>query len=89
MHKNEIQKFQGTDGIRRETRRSNIPECQGLTPQKVFLEKSWITEQFMELYAYSYVKNLPKKRKIKNIVVGWDPRDSSGIFIDAVLKGIR
>ena len=89
MNKTEMQRLQGTDGIRRETRRSHIPECKGLTPQKIFLEKSWITEQFMELYAYSHVKNLPEKRKIKNVVVGWDPRDPSGIFIDAVLKGIR
>ena len=89
MNKNKIQKLQGTDGIRRESRRSDSSECKGLTPQKIFLEKSWITEQFMELYAYSHVKNLPKKRKIKNVVVGWDPRDPSGVFIDAVLKGVR
>ena len=89
MNKNEIQKLQGTDGIRRETRRSHNSECKGLTPQKIFLDKSWITEQFMELYAYSHVKNLPKKRKIKTVVVGWDPRDPSGIFIDAALKGVR
>ena len=59
MNKNKIQKLQGTDGIRRETRRSNDSESKGLTPQKIFLDKSWITEQFMELYAYSHVKNLP------------------------------
>ena len=40
------QRLQGTDGIRRETKRSHISDCKGLTPQQVFLEKSWITEQF-------------------------------------------
>ncbi|MED5354105.1 MAG: hypothetical protein VX429_06770, partial [Nitrospinota bacterium] len=49
---------QGTDGIRRETRQSNITECKDLTPQQVFLEKGWINEQFMELYSYSHIKNL-------------------------------
>ena len=83
------QRMQGTDGIRRETRKSTIAECKGLTPQQVFLEKGWINEQFMELYVYSHIKNLPKKRSIKDIVLGWDPRDPSGVFVDAVIKGIR
>ncbi|MBT5471615.1 MAG: hypothetical protein HOK41_13515 [Nitrospina sp.] len=83
------QRLQGTDGIRRETKRSNIPDCKGLTPQQVFLEKSWITEQFMELYAYSHIKNLSKPKSAKKVVVGWDPRDPSGVFIDAVIKGVR
>lgn len=87
MNKPGKQRLQGTDGIRRETKRSHIPECRGLTPQQVFLEKSWITEQFMELYVYSHIKNLSKTKT--NIVVGWDPRDPSGIFIEAVIKGIR
>jgi phosphoglucosamine mutase len=83
------QRLQGTDGIRRETKLSNNPECKGLTPQQVFLEKGWITERFMELYAYSHIKNLPGSKTPKNVVVGWDPRDPSGIFIEAVIKGIR
>ena len=83
------QRLQGTDGIRRETKRSHISDCKGLTPQQVFLEKSWITEQFMELYAYSCTKNLPKIKTTKNIVVGWDPRDPSGVFVNAVIKGVR
>jgi phosphoglucosamine mutase len=89
MNKPGTQRLQGTDGIRRETKLSNNPECKGLTPQQVFLEKGWITEQFMELYAYSHIKNLPGSKTPKNVVVGWDPRDPSGIFIEAVIKGIR
>ncbi|MEK9627400.1 MAG: hypothetical protein VW455_00110 [Nitrospinota bacterium] len=89
MDKPESKRLQGTDGIRRETKRSDSPECKGLTPQQVFLEKSWITEQFMELYAYCHIKNLSKSNAVKNVVVGWDPRDPSGVFIDAVINGIR
>ncbi len=89
MNKPGTQRLQGTDGIRRETKLSNNPECKGLTPQQVFLEKGWITEQFMELYSYSHIKNLPGSKTPKNVVVGWDPRDPSGIFIEAVIKGIR
>ena len=89
MNKPGTLRLQGTDGIRRETKLSNNSECQGLTPQQVFLEKSWITEQFMELYAYSHIKNLPGSKTPKNVVVGWDPRDPSEIFIEAVIKGIR
>ena len=44
------QRLQGTDGIRRETRKFNTAECKNLTPQQVFLEKGWINEQIMELY---------------------------------------
>jgi phosphomannomutase len=89
MNKPGTQRLQGTDGIRRETKLSNNPDCKGFTPQQVFLEKGWITEQFMELYAYSHIKNLPGSKFPKNVVVGWDPRDPSGIFIEAVIKGIR
>lgn len=89
MNKPGTQRLQGTDGIRRETKFASNSECKGLTPQQVFLEKGWITEQFMELYAYSHIKNLPGPKNQKNVVVGWDPRDPSGIFIEAVIKGIR
>jgi phosphoglucosamine mutase len=89
MNKPGTQRLQGTDGIRRETKVSSSPDCKGLTPQQVFVEKGWITEQFMELYAYSHIKNLPGSRTLKSVVVGWDPRDPSGVFIDAVIKGVR
>ena len=89
MNKPGKQRLQGTDGIRRETKLSSNPECKGLTPQQVFIEKGWITEQFMELYSYSHIKNLPGPKTPKNVVVGWDPRDPSGIFIEAIIKGIR
>lgn len=85
-------RLQGTDGVRREIKLANDIECSRKTPQQVFLEKGWITEEFMELYAYCYVKNQPQKKttpKTRTIVIGWDPRDPSGIFTDAVVRGVR
>ena len=86
-------RLQGTDGIRREIKVAKDSECRGLTPLQTFLEKSWITEEFMELYVYYYVKNQLKKKpalsKNRTFVIGWDPRDSSGIFTDAVVRGVR
>jgi phosphoglucosamine mutase len=86
-------RLQGTDGVRREIKSAKASECRGQTPQKVFLEKGWITEEFMELYAYCYVKNQPQNKptssKKKAIVIGWDPRDPSGFFTEAVVRGVR
>ena len=84
-------RLQGTDGVRREIKPAKDSECRGQTPIQVFLEKGWITEEFMELYAYCYVKNQPQKKPAKNltIVIGWDPRDPSGIFTEAVVRGVR
>jgi phosphoglucosamine mutase len=86
-------RLQGTDGVRREIRLAKDSGYGKQTPQQVFLEKGWITEEFMELYAYCYVKNQVKKKSTKykshNIVIGWDPRDSSGVFTEAVVRGVR
>ena len=84
-------RLQGTDGVRREIKSAKDSECKGKTPIQVFLEKGWITEEFMELYSYCYVKNQPKKKPAKNltIVIGWDPRDPSGVFTEAVVRGVR
>jgi phosphomannomutase len=85
-------RLQGTDGIRREVRPSSSKEFSGLTPQQVFLERGFITEEFMELYAFAYVDNSIKKGEVQpggEFVVGWDPRDTKGSFTSAVIKGIR
>lgn len=85
-------RLQGTDGIRREVRPADSKEFKGLTPQQVFLERGFITEEFMELYAYAYVGHLIKTKKMKRgeaIVAGWDPRDVAGTFTGAVVQGIR
>jgi phosphoglucosamine mutase len=86
-------RLQGTDGVRREIRFSKDSECIGHTPLKIFLEKGWITEEFMELYAYCYVKNQQRSKLVSSknieIVIGWDPRDPSGNFTEAVVRGVR
>ncbi len=83
-------RLQGTDGVRREIKLAKDSECRKKTPQQVFLEKGWITEEFMELYAFCFVKNQSgKKTSNKTFVIGWDPRDSSGIITDAVVRGVR
>ena len=75
-------RIQGTDGIRRPVARA----VDGLTPQEAFLQRSVITPQFMELYAYAYVTGL---RSPGEIVIGWDPRDPEGLFTGAAVRGIR
>jgi phosphomannomutase len=85
-------RIQGTDGIRREVKLSASEELNGLTPQQAFLDRGYITEELMELYAYAHVKNLVQEGKIKSgsdFVVGWDPRDVNGDFNQAVVRGIR
>ena len=82
-------RLQGTDGIRREIRSAKDSECRGSTPLQVFLAKGWITEEFMELYVYCYVKNQPSAHKKRTFVIGWDPRDPSGTFTEAVVRGVR
>ncbi len=84
-------RLQGTDGIRCEVKASNTSEVAGLTPQEAFLKLGFITEEFMELYAYAYTKQLIRDGRAQagdNMVVGWDPRDPRGNFTSAVVKGI-
>ena len=82
-------RLQGTDGIRREIRSAKDSECRGSTPLQTFLAKGWITEEFMELYVYCYVKNQSSAHKKRTFVIGWDPRDPSGTFTEAVVRGVR
>ena len=86
-------RLQGTDGIRRKIKSAKDSECMGSTPLQIFLEKDWITEEFRELYVYCYVKSQFEKKsapqKKTTIVIGWDPRDPSGNFTEAVVRGVR
>jgi phosphomannomutase len=84
-------RLQGTDGIRREVRPAGSPEFKQLTPLQVFLERGFITEDFMELYVFAHIGDLIKSGKIQrgdSVVVGWDPRDVQGTFTGAVIRGI-
>ncbi len=85
-------RLQGTDGVRREVKLARDPEVRGLTPQQAFLEKSFITEEFIELYAYARVDQLIREKKMKpgqDVVVGWDPRDPGLKFCKAAVRGAR
>ncbi len=84
-------RLQGTDGIRREIRLAK-DISPAMTPQATFLECGFLTEEFMELYAYAQVSLWREKGKFpstRGVVVAWDPRDPSGIFTTAVVRGIR
>ena len=62
---------------------SCYPSVAGLSPQQVFLEKGFITAEFMELYAYAHVAGLIQRGEAKrgdDFVVGWDPRDEGGVL---------
>ena len=84
-------RIQGTDGIRSEVKLSSSEEAENLTPQEVFLELGYITEEFMEMYAYAHTRQLISAGKIlpgNNIVIGWDPRDPKGNYTSAVVRGV-
>ena len=82
-------RLQGTDGIRREVKQAS--EAMSLTPQEAFLELGFITEEFMEIYAYAHVKQLISTGTIRagdDFIIGWDPRNPKGDFTSAVVSGV-
>ncbi|SVD75506.1 uncharacterized protein METZ01_LOCUS428360, partial [marine metagenome] len=84
-------RLQGTDGIRSEVKRFSSQENTNLTPQEIFLKLGFITEEFMEIYAYAHIKQLMNVGRIQvgeSFVVGWDPRDPKGNYTSAVVSGI-
>ena len=81
-------RLQGTDGIRREVKQAS--EAINLTPQEAFLELGFITEEFMEIYAYAHVEQLISTGTMRagdNFIIGWDPRNPKGDFTSAVVSG--
>lgn len=84
--------MQGTDGIRREVRPATDPALKKLSPLQAFLDQGVMTDAFMERYAYAHVISLIRSRQLKRgdaCVVGWDPRDTTGKYTGAVVRGIR
>ncbi len=82
-------RLQGTDGIRREVKQAS--EIINLTPQEAFLELGFITEEFMEIYAYAHIKQLISIGRIRagdDFIIGWDPRNPKGDFTSAVVSGV-
>lgn len=84
-------RFQGTDGVRKLTALSSDAALRGLSPQAAFIERDVMTEEFMELYAYSRTRQLIDGGFAEPgvaVAVGWDTRDKSGVFTGAVVSGI-
>ncbi|MCP4749727.1 MAG: hypothetical protein GY866_02435 [Proteobacteria bacterium] len=83
-------RLQGTDGIR--GRIADDADLKGSTALEFFLESGFLTPSFFEVYAYAYASLLLKSGagvEGGSIVVGWDPRDSKGVFNRAAIRGIR
>jgi len=83
-------RLQGTDGIRgpvcfAESTHSN-------NPISAFLNEGVLTEEFFELYTYAYCMELLDNNfanEFDMAVIGCDPRDSSGLFYESAVRGIR
>jgi len=87
-----INRIQGTDGIRGEIELSYAPRVKNYSPLEAFIEKKLLTEKFFLLYAYSasqYLKKTKSSKRKTKIVLGWDPRDTNRLYIDAVKQGIK
>lgn len=85
-----MDRIQGTDGIRRDVRRQDDPSLAGLSPYDAFAERGVITDAFLEGYAYAFARLwLEERTSSREIVVGWDPRDPSGAFTGAAVRGLR
>jgi len=85
-------RIQGTDGIRGEVALSTDARVKGLGALQAFFERRLLTEKFFQMYAYCATLDLLKTgdgKKKRGIVLGWDPRDPKGVFVDAVKSGIK
>ncbi len=85
-----INRIQGTDGIRGPVFLSE--NCSSLGPIEALLDKGILTEELFELYTYSFCMELLDTGFAERndfVVIGWDPRDSSGKFNQAAVNGIR
>ena len=81
-----IDRLQGTDGIRRRVALSSSAAVNGLSPLEAYTQRGLITEQFLEQYTYAYCSGLSQGAEV---VVGWDPRDTEGVFTSAVVSGVQ
>ena len=83
-------RLQGTDGIRREVKLSSSQEATSLSPQEVFLKLGFITEEFMEIYAYAHIKQLMSTGKIQtgdSVVLGGTLETQKEIILLPSLAG--
>jgi len=85
-----INRIQGTDGIRGPVCLAEKSSSPG--PIEALLNEGILTEEFFELYTYSFCQELLDMGFAASndiAVIGWDPRDSSGRFNQAAVNGIR
>ena len=85
-----INRIQGTDGIRGPVCLSEKNMSPG--PIQALLNEGVLTEEFFELYTYSFCQELLDTGFATNndiAVIGWDPRDNSGRFNQSAVDGIR
>ena len=85
-----IERIQGTDGIRGPVR--SIEDSSSSSPLEALMDEGVMTEEFFELYTYAYCQELLEANFASNldlVVIGWDPRDLSGLFNEAAVRGIR
>ena len=86
-----IERIQGTDGIRREVALASDPRVRGLGPLRALLERDLLTEEFFELYAYAFARDLVDLGALKRgapIAIAWDGRDRDETFVGAALDGL-
>jgi phosphoglucosamine mutase len=85
-----IERIQGTDGIRGPVCR--LEESSSTNPLAALLNEGVMTEELFELYTYAYCQELLETEfasVLDLVVIGWDPRDLSGRFNEAAVRGIR
>ena len=83
-------RVQGTDGIRGPV--CFAEDCCSSDPISALLSEGVLTEEFFELYTFAYCQELLESGfacELDLAVIGWDPRDFSGRFNEAAVRGIR
>ena len=83
-------RIQGTDGIRGPV--CFAEDCFSSDPISALLSEGVLTEEFFELYTFAYCQELLESGfacELDLAVIGWDPRDFSGRFNEAAVRGIR
>ncbi len=80
-------RLQGTDGVRGVMARDTDPRLEGLDPIAAFWTKGLFTPAFVTRYCFAFAREAAGPSE--EVVLGWDPRDRGGDFIEAAVRGIR
>ncbi|MDX2471962.1 MAG: hypothetical protein QNL04_15435 [SAR324 cluster bacterium] len=94
----QLKRFQGTDGIRGKTANADAynsaaaSALKGCNPLDFYLEQSLLTPQFFKGYCFAFANILLEEQIAKKddlIIIGSDPRDPSGEFLEQATQGIE